>query len=132
MATESNEQQLFRASEGDYSTPDWPIGGVLRLEPRDGDWAIVTQWGTAYLLSRKGLVQLITEAENALDSDLGLGIEDLKDPLDSLADLWESLNTEIQTRQSCAAGLNSRLDQVVERLDQLELSEGAAASLGAE
>lgn len=130
MATESNENQLFRAAEGDYSTPDWPIGGVLRLEPRDGDWAIVTQWGTAYLLTRKGLTQLIAEAENALDSDLGLGLEDLKDPLDSLADLWESLNTEIQTRQGCAAGLNSRLDQLTDRIEAIELSVGALASTG--
>lgn len=110
------EEQVLRAADGDYSTPDWPIGGVCRLEPRDGDWALVTQWGTAYLLKRKGLVQLIKEAEAALDSDLGLSA----DPLESMAEVWEALNNEITTRQGCAKSLGDRLDVLADRLDVLE------------
>lgn len=110
------DEQVLRAADGDFSTSEWPIGGVCRLEPRDGDWALVTQWGTAYLLKRKGLVQLIKEAEAALDSDLGLSA----DPLESLAEVWGALNDEITTRQGCAKSLGDRLDLVTQRLDALE------------
>lgn len=116
----TTDEQVLRAADGDYSTSEWSIGGVCRLEPRDGDWALVTQWGTSYLLQRRGLVQLIQAAEAALDSDLGLTPE-----TDSIG-LWEALNTEIQTRQGCAKSLNERLDRLEERFEALESVSGAS------
>lgn len=111
----TNDMQVLRAAEGDFATAEWPIGGVCKLESRDGDWALVTQWGTAYLLKRQGLVQMIDACEAALDGDLGL--PSVKDELDALR---TAIDEEVKTRQGCAGNLGGRLDEVVKRLDLIE------------
>jgi hypothetical protein len=113
---DTNELQVFRAGQGDFSTAEWPIGGICRLEPRDGAWALVTQWGKSYILQRQGLVQMIDECERVLDTELGLP----SDPLESLAEVWAALNNEISTRQGCAKSLGDRLDVLADRISELE------------
>jgi hypothetical protein len=116
---ETNESQLFRAAEGDFGTPEWPIGGVFTLERQDHDhWIIASQWGQRFQLTRRGLRDLGEAIEAELHD---------ADPLalpEDLVQLWEGLNTEIQTRQGCAASLGQRLDDLAERVTAIDRALG--------
>lgn len=113
MAT-VNDDQVLRAAEGDYSTPEWPIGGILKLYPQgEADWILESQWGQRFLLNLQGLKDLAAATAGAAEPMLP------NEPGDIDA-LWDALNLEIQTRQKCAGDLNGRLDTLAERVSEVE------------